>query len=159
MMAVFPSLRITVAITADTISRSRPNATAARIFRPIYNRSMADALYLSVWFPSFRESEMMPRLLSVLRQFPFSTSRPGIGYLGVHAVSWNEPVIFSQTFDYRADPERVVALAAEFLHDDYAYEVEALWDLWSPRVENVEDPFDVPWILQPQPVRFAVYGT
>ena len=121
---------------------------------------MADALYLSVWFPSFREPEMMPRLLSVLHQFPFSSARPGIGYLGVHAVSWNEPVLFSQTFDYRADPERVVALAGEFLHNDYAYEVEALWDLWSPSEEHaLEDPMDVPWILQPRPVHFIAHGT
>jgi hypothetical protein len=120
---------------------------------------MADALYLSVWFPSFREPEMMPRLLSVLHQFPFSSARPGIGYLGVHAVSWNEPVVFSQTFDYRADPERVVALATEFLHDDYAYEIEALWDLWTPSEDVVEDPTEVPWILQPRPVHFAAHGT
>src|SRR5256885_8700333 len=41
----------------------------------------ADRLYLSIWFPSFNEQEMTPRLLSVLRLFQFSVQRPGIGYL------------------------------------------------------------------------------
>jgi len=49
---------------------------------------MADSLYLSIWFPSFREGEMMLRTLSVLRQFPFSALREGITYLSVHPVSW-----------------------------------------------------------------------
>ncbi len=31
---------------------------------------MADSLYLSLWFPSFSESEMLPKLLCVLRHFP-----------------------------------------------------------------------------------------
>ena len=81
---------------------------------------MADSLYLSLWFPSFTEAEMMPRLLSVVKQFPFSADRPGIGYLAVHALSWDQPPVFTQSFDFSADPERAIALAAEFLHDDYA---------------------------------------
>ena len=33
-----------------------------------------DSLYLSIWFPSFRDSEMVPRAVSVLRQFLFSAA-------------------------------------------------------------------------------------
>jgi len=113
---------------------------------------MADSLYLSLWFPSFTAPEMMPRALSVMRQFPFSSVRPGIGYVGVHPLSWEESPIFAQTFDFRADPERVTQLAAEFLHDDYAYEFEALWDLWTPQPESDD------WRLSPQAVRFVVHG-
>ena len=72
---------------------------------------MADRLYLSIWFPSFREPEMLPRMISVIKQFPFSSARPGIGYIAVHSIAWDQPVVFQQTFDYRADPERVLALA------------------------------------------------
>src|SRR5689334_15211790 len=75
---------------------------------------MADRLYLSIWFPSFSTPEMLPRMLSVIKQFTFSRQRGGIGYLAVHSISWEEPIVFQQTFDYRADPERVLALASEF---------------------------------------------
>ena len=54
---------------------------------------MADSLYLSIWFPSFREGEMMARAVSVLRQFPFSAVREGITYLSVHSVAWSEPTV------------------------------------------------------------------
>src|ERR1051326_3451679 len=97
---------------------------------------MSDRLYLSIWFPAFREAEMLPRLLSVIRQFPFSPHLKGIRYLGVYGISRSEPVVFQQTFDYRVDPERALALAGEFLHEDSAYEVEALWDLWTPVQEG-----------------------
>ena len=116
---------------------------------------MADRLYLSIWFPSFGESEMLPRLLSIIRQFPASTQKNGIGYLAVHSVSWNEPVLFQQTFDYRVDPEKAMTLAGEFLHEDNAYEFEMLWDLWSPVQEG---ELDETWQMQPQKVKFIAFG-
>ncbi len=114
---------------------------------------MADSLYLSLWFPSFTEREMMPRLLGVMRQFPFSAQRPGIGHIAVYPISWEETPVYSQTFDFRADPERVIGLAGEFLHEDYAYEFEALWDLWVPTEEDSEN-----WRMRPEPVRFVAHG-
>ena len=117
---------------------------------------MADRLYLSVWFPSFQEPEMLPRLLSVLKQFPFSADRPGVGYLGIRSLSWDQPIIFQETFDYRADPERALQLASEFLHEDNAYELEVLWDLWVPTKEG---DLDETWILRQQPVKFIAFGT
>lgn len=116
---------------------------------------MSDRLYLSIWFPSFRESEMLPRLLSVVKQFPFSAQKSGVGYMAVHSIGWDEPIVFQQTFDYRADPERVVALAGEFLQDDNAYEIEAMWDLWVPVQEGDLDPT---WELRPQAVKFIAFG-
>lgn len=117
---------------------------------------MADHLYLSVWFPSFTEAEMMPRTLSVLHQFPFSTTSPGIGYIGVHAISWNEPLVFEHTFDYRATPEQAVELAGEHVHSDHAYEFEARWDLWIPETGG---GLDTTWRQSTQPVKFFVHGT
>jgi hypothetical protein len=116
---------------------------------------MADRLYLSVWFPTFSQQEMLPRLLSVIKQFPFSAQSAGIGSLAVHSISWDEPMIFQQTFDSRAEPERVLALAAEFLNDDNAYEVEANWDLWVPVQEG---ELDTNWQLQPQKVTFFAFA-
>jgi len=116
---------------------------------------MADRLYLSIWFPSFSAQEMLPRVLSVLKQFPFSSQRGGIGYLAVHSISWDEPSVFEQTFDQRADPERVLAVAAEFLNEDNAYELEAMWDLWMPVQEG---ELDTTWELQPQKVKFFAFG-
>ena len=99
---------------------------------------------------------MMPRLLSVLKQFPFSTKRGGVGYMAVRSISWDQPMVFEQTFDYRTDPERALTLAGEFLHEDNAYEIDALWDLWVPVQEG---DLDETWQMQPQPVKFTAFGT
>jgi len=112
---------------------------------------MADRLYLNLWFPNFAEEEMLAKTLCVLRQFPFAAERPGIGYLAVHPISWNEPVIYQETFDYCATPEQAIETVGEFLHDDNAYEFEALWDLWTPGE-------DAGWVRAPRAVNFFVHG-
>lgn len=99
---------------------------------------------------------MLPRLLSVLKQFPFSADRGGIGSLTIRSISWDQPILFQETFDYRADPERALLLAGEFLHEDNAYELEVLWDLWVPTQEG---DLDETWVLRPQTVKIIVFGT
>ena len=113
---------------------------------------MADSLYLSLWFPDFETDEMLPRALSVLRRFPFSAQQPGITYLAVHPVSWNEPTVLEQRFRPGVPPEHGVLLASDLLHEDYAYAFEAFWDLWLPS-DNGDQ-----WTLQPSLVRFLVHG-
>jgi hypothetical protein len=113
---------------------------------------MADRLYLSLWFPSFSESEILGKFLCVLRQFPFASERPGIGYVAIRPVSWNEPVVYQETFDFCATPEHAIETASEFLHDDNAYEFEALWDLWAPDETGG-------WTRQALPVSFLARGT
>ncbi len=112
---------------------------------------MADRLYLSLWFPRFSEADILPKTLCVLRQFPFATERPGIGYLAVRPISWNEPVVCEETFDFCATPEHAIETAAEFLHEDNAYEFEALWDLWTPAD-------DAGWVRAPRAVSFLARG-
>jgi hypothetical protein len=112
---------------------------------------MADPLYLSLWFPQFRESDMMPRLLSVVRQFMFSASQPGISALSVHPVSWSEPTILERRFRPGIEPEEAIAALSDMLHQDYAYVVEAYWDLWTLG-ENGE------WSVQPRQVTFIAHG-
>ncbi len=112
---------------------------------------MPDPLYLSLWFPSFDVDDMLPHALSVMRQFPFSVARPGITYLALHPVSWNEPTILERRFAPGVSAEEAVLVASDLLHEDYAYLFEAFWDLWVV-TENGE------WTLQPSQVKFLVHG-
>jgi len=113
---------------------------------------VADPLYLSLWFPSFTEQDMMAHVLSVLRQFPFSVVRPGVNYLAVHPVSWNEPTILERRFSPVVSPEAAVNAASDLLHDDYAYVFEADWDLWTL------DPGGRQWTLAPNKVSMIAQG-
>ncbi|HKD85785.1 MAG TPA: hypothetical protein VKB58_13625 [Terriglobales bacterium] len=115
---------------------------------------MADSLYLSIWFPSFREGEMMPRTLSVLRQFPFSAVREGVAYISVHPVAWTEPTVLERRFDPGISPEEAVELAREFAHDDFAFVFEVFWDLWVPNNDENGDS----WVQRPSAVKFLVHG-
>src|SRR5512146_300423 len=112
---------------------------------------MADPLYLNLWFPSFAESDMLPRMLAVLRQFPFSATEPGVSYVAVHPVSWSEPTVLERRFSPGIAPEDALAIAADLLHDDYAYSFEAAWDLWTPGAS-------ADWTLRPSRVRFLAHG-
>jgi hypothetical protein len=115
---------------------------------------MADSLYLSIWFPSFREGEMMPRAVSVLRQFPFSAVREGIIYLSVHPVAWSEPTVLERRFTPGISPEEAADVASEFVHDDFAFVFEAFWDLWVPN----DDEHGEDWVQRPVAVRVLVHG-
>jgi len=114
---------------------------------------MADSLYLSLWFPDFEAEDMLPRALSVLRAFPFSATQPGVSYIALHPVSWDEPTILEQRFNPGISPEEAVLVAADLLHEDYAYVFEAAWDLW------VVSPDKKDWTLQPVLVTIIVHGT
>jgi hypothetical protein len=113
---------------------------------------MGDSLYLSLWFPSFEEAEILPRAVSVLRQIPFSPSLGGVTYSAIQPVSWSEPTILERRYRPGVAPEEAVAEVAEFLHDDYAYVFEAYWDLWTPP-EGAEK-----WVLEPALVRLTAQG-
>jgi hypothetical protein len=111
---------------------------------------MADPLNLSVWFPSFSTIEMMPRTTSVLKLFPYSNARPGIEYVSVQPVSWNEASVLERRFRPGLDPDQAVAVAGDLLHDDYGYVFEVMWDLWQ-RSEETDN-----WKIEPTPARVIV---
>jgi hypothetical protein len=113
---------------------------------------MADSLYLSLWFSSFDEAEILPRTVSVLRQIPFSAARDGVTYSAIQPVSWGEPTILERRYRPGVAPEEAVAEVAEFLHDDYAYIFEAYWDLWTPPAGAEK------WVLEPSLVRLTAHG-
>ena len=66
---------------------------------------MADSLYLSLWFPSFEEPEILPLTVSVLRQLPFSSTLSGVTYAAIQPVSWSEPTILERRFRPGVAPE------------------------------------------------------
>ncbi len=113
---------------------------------------MADPLYLSLWFPHFETIDILPRAVSVMKQFPFSADRPGITYLALHPVSWGEATVLERRFEPGVTPEEAAGIAADLLHEDYAYVFEGYWDLWSP--ENAAGE----WRKQPSQVTFLVHG-
>ena len=113
---------------------------------------MPDPLYLSLWFPHFDTTEILPRTLSVMRQFPFSKQRPGITYLALHPVSWGEPTILEQRFNPGVAPEEAILVAQDLLHPDYAFAFDAYWDLWTPAQNQVQ------WTRLPSPVKFIAHG-
>src|SRR5579864_4177973 len=113
---------------------------------------MSDPLYLSLWFPDFSGPEMLPHILAVLQQFPFSAARPGIAYVAVQPVSYNEATVLERRFSPGITPEEAVVITADLIHDDYAYLFDAYWDLWTA------DPNGSQWSLAPAPVKFVVQG-
>jgi hypothetical protein len=113
---------------------------------------MPDPLYLSLWFPSFDVEEMLPRALAVMQQFPFSAVQPGINYVALHPVSWDEATVLEQRFRPGIAPSEAVQIASELLHEDYAYLFEAFWDLWLLAEDGKQ------WDLQPSGVKFLVHG-
>jgi hypothetical protein len=112
---------------------------------------MADSLYLSLWFPSFDAEEMLPRAITVLKQFPFSATSPGVRYAAVHPVDWAEATVMEQRFTPPIAPEELPAALSDFTETDYALALEAYWDLWSPD-ERGE------WTLRPNKVDIVVNG-
>ena len=113
---------------------------------------MSDPVYFSLWFHDFSGPEMLPHAFAVLQQFPFSEQLPGVSYFAVHPVSWGEATVLERRFPAGIDPGQATLIAAELIHDDYAYVFEAHWDLWMPDASNAS------WVLQPSPVKFIVQG-
>jgi hypothetical protein len=113
---------------------------------------VSDPLYLSLWFPDFSGPEMLPHAFAILQQFPFSAQRPGITHFALHPVSWNEATVLERRFPLGIDPGQAALLAAETVHEDYAYVFEGYWDLWTPDMTKES------WVLEPALVKFIVQG-
>lgn len=113
---------------------------------------MPDSLHLSLWFTDFDQDKMLPHALQLMQQFSMSSTLPGITSLVLHPISWNEATILEQRFRPGVAPAEAVAIAADLLHEDYAYVFEANWDLWTPETPHGE------WTLRPSSVKFIVRG-
>jgi hypothetical protein len=113
---------------------------------------MADSLYLSLWFRDSELEDLLPHALRAMQYFPYSKGLPGITSVSIHPVSWNEPTILEQRFRPGIRPEEAALIAADLLHEDYAYLFEANWDLWTPESPNGE------WHRRPTGVKFIARG-
>jgi hypothetical protein len=113
---------------------------------------MADPLYLSLWFPQLQFDDALPRALAVMRQFPFSAGAPGVSYVSIQPVNWGEASVLEQRYSPGIPPEQAVLVAADLLHEDYAYVFEAAWDLWFASDNGQEST------QRPVRVKFIVHG-
>jgi hypothetical protein len=113
---------------------------------------MPDPLYLSLWFPDFSGPAMLPHVMALLQQFPFSARRTGITYVSVQPVSWNEASVLERRFSPGISPQEALLVAADLIHDDYAYVFDSYWDLWMP------DQTGRQWERTPSRVKFIVQG-
>jgi len=112
---------------------------------------MADPVYLSLWFSDFTGPAMLPHVLAVLQQFPFSEQRSGITYIAVQPVSWTEASVLERRFSPGITAEEAVIVAADLVHDDYAYVFDVYWDMWSADQTGK-------WSLGPSPVKIIAQG-
>ncbi len=128
---------------------------------------MADTLNLSLWFPGFDAELMLPRLVDVLRHFPFSESRGGVQYVSVQPVDWSEPTLFEQGWPSGVSAEEAAEALREHAQADFALTFEAYWDLWvlSPQHANsgragdpMLDEARQEWVLTPEKVSFTAQG-
>jgi hypothetical protein len=113
---------------------------------------MADSLNLSLWFPGFDAEQMLPRLVEVLRHFPFSQSLPGVQYASVQPVSWSEPTLYEESFSPGVSPDEAARALGEFAQPDFALRLEAYWDLWTLDAAGRQ------WMLNPEKVSFTAQG-
>ena len=113
---------------------------------------MAEPLNLSLWFPGFDAELMLPRLVEVLRHFPFSESRGGVRYASVQPVDWAEPTLFERGFAPGVSAEEAAESLREHAQADFALSLEAYWDLWTLDAATKE------WVLTPEKVTFTAQG-
>jgi hypothetical protein len=113
---------------------------------------MSDTLNLSLWFPGFDAELMLPRLIEVLRHFPFSESRGGVHYASVQPVDWAEPTLLERGWSPGVSAEEAAEALREHAQADFALTLEAYWDLW------VLDEMGKNWVLTPQKVTFTAQG-
>ena len=122
---------------------------------------MADQLYLSLWFPNFRLASLPAALVAVLKQFAKVGGSNTVSAAAAYPISWSETPVFQRIFDEdeeeAAVPEVAVAEATEMLHDDFAYEFEAEWELWTTGATE-SGGLDAIWKQEPQIVRITGFG-
>lgn len=120
---------------------------------------MADQLYLSLWFPNFRLAGLAPALVSVIRQFGVVGGSSRVAAATVYPISRTESPSYQRVYSENeleeAIPELAVAAATELLHDDFAYEFDLIWELWTPEAGGGLDPV---WKKEPSRVTIIGFG-
>jgi hypothetical protein len=108
---------------------------------------MADALYLSLWYPNLRLEALAGKLTAVLGAFAAHGGEASVYAATVWPVSWSETPVFERVYGRMGgepgrgqapgiDPRQAVEEALELLYDDYAYEFQIGWSLWELETGN-----------------------
>ena len=119
---------------------------------------MADALYLSLWYPNLRLASLSEKLAAVLSTFAAHGGESRVYAATVWPVSWSEAPVFQRVWgrdEHGAEPKLAVEEALELLHEDYAYEFQIGWTLWELEAHSELDPR---WVREPRLVRVTGFG-
>jgi hypothetical protein len=131
---------------------------------------MADALYLSLWYPNLRLAGLADKLTAVLSAFAAHGGEPMVYAATVWPVNWSESPVFERVWGrglqpasrdagrgahVGIEPRQAVEQALELLHDDYAYEFQIGWNLWEL---DTAPGFDARWARAPRLVRVTGFG-
>jgi hypothetical protein len=126
----------------------------AVLLRGLYNSlSMANRAYLRIWTRDFSRESMVPQFVRFLATVPLSAARNSFDNLVIQAIDSTETPV--SEWDFREGtfgaPE-VAAIAAQYIHEDTAYIVEAQWDLWTFDSETLK------WTHGPHPLEIICRG-
>jgi hypothetical protein len=128
---------------------------------------MADQLYLSLWYPNFRLASLPAALEKVMEQFGTVAGSARVKAAAAYPLSWHEAPAYQRVYDWGrgdqdhapdavdSEPREAIPAAMELLHDDFAYEFEVIWELWTPEVGGGLNPI---WRKEPRVVRIVGYG-
>jgi hypothetical protein len=123
---------------------------------------MADALYLSLWYPNLRLTALPDKLAAVLGSFAAHGGEAKVYSVTVWPVSWHEAPVFQHVYGRAGDGAEIkdaIEDALELLHDDYAYEFQIGWSLWElEEARNPELNLDQKWVRVPRLVRVTAFG-
>jgi hypothetical protein len=123
---------------------------------------MADQLYLSLWYPNFRLTSLPAALEKVMEQFGAVAGSSRVKAAAAYPLSWNEAPAYQRVYDKEhaddevdSEPRLAIPAAMELLHDDFAYEFELVWELWTP---DTHGGLDAIWRKEPRVVRIVGFG-
>ena len=114
---------------------------------------MANRAYLRIWTREFSRESMIAQFVRFLATVPLSAARNSFDNLIIQAIDSSEIPV--SEWDFREGifgaPE-VAAIAAQHIHDDTAYIVQAEWDLWTFGSETLK------WKHGPNPMEIVCRG-
>jgi hypothetical protein len=124
---------------------------------------MADALYLSLWYPNLRLAGLPDKLAAVFASFAAYSGEPYVLGVTIWPVNWHEAPVVQRVYGSRgegqphgADPKFVFDEIIELLHEDYAYELQIGWKLWE--LEYPQGGLDARWVRIPHRVSVIAFG-